>query len=71
MPSRLSPATLALTLLPGFGRGPPLGFVRPATPRSVFPTLAESAPATEREIEGVAANPEGWENYRSAEDDLE
>eukprot|EP00969_Alexandrium_andersonii_P353647 15440381-Alexandrium_andersonii.AAC.1 len=69
MPSLSSPATPTLTLLSGFGRGGPLGVLRPVTLRGVFPTVVEVAPATEQEVEGTAANPEGWANYRSAEDD--
>eukprot|EP00969_Alexandrium_andersonii_P182972 8084812-Alexandrium_andersonii.AAC.1 len=52
-----------MDLAPWIRSGAPLGALRPVTPRGVFPTIAESAPATERDIEGVAANPEGWGNY--------
>eukprot|EP00969_Alexandrium_andersonii_P358329 15450784-Alexandrium_andersonii.AAC.1 len=39
--------------------GPPLGVLRPVTSRGVFPTVAEGVPATDQEVEGIAANPEG------------
>eukprot|EP00969_Alexandrium_andersonii_P087041 3840191-Alexandrium_andersonii.AAC.1 len=56
-----------IDLAPWIRTGAPLGVLRPVTPCGVFPTVAESAPATEMEIEGIAANPEGWGNYRSAD----
>eukprot|EP00969_Alexandrium_andersonii_P287023 12687948-Alexandrium_andersonii.AAC.1 len=46
MPLLSSPATPTLTLLSGFGLGPP----GPVPPRGVFPTVVVGAPATGQEV---------------------
>eukprot|EP00969_Alexandrium_andersonii_P266244 11767650-Alexandrium_andersonii.AAC.1 len=34
------------------------------------PWMQKKAPATQREVAEIAADPEWWGNYRSAEDDV-
>eukprot|EP00969_Alexandrium_andersonii_P117392 5193150-Alexandrium_andersonii.AAC.1 len=48
----------------------PLGVLRPVTSRGVFPPVLEEAPAAQRGVDSFTADPDGWENYRSTEDDL-
>ena len=50
--------------------GAPLGIRTHIAPSGIFPALAGEAPASEADIGGISADPTGWENYRSAEDDL-
>ena len=53
------------------GGGAPLGIVHHLKPSPIFPKVDELAPASYLDIERISASPEGWTNYRSAEDDLE
>ena len=49
--------------------GAPLGVRNHLSPSGIFPALADAAPASEAEIHGMSADPVGWGNYRSAEED--
>ena len=49
--------------------GAPLGVVHPLDTRGVFPPISEPTPATPQEIASLVVSPDGWENYRSADDD--
>ena len=52
-------------------RRPPCGFSTTRPPSAIYPPVDEAAPATYLDLERIATTPEGWANYRSAEDDLE
>eukprot|EP00969_Alexandrium_andersonii_P276160 12206627-Alexandrium_andersonii.AAC.1 len=58
MPSLRWPVTRIRTWLPGYGPGPPSVFSARSLRAACF-RPSPSAPATEREIEGIAASPEG------------
>ena len=49
--------------------GAPSGILRPFDRSGVFPDAPEEGPASAAAVAALAASPDGWVNYRSAEDD--
>ena len=54
----------------GVEAGAPLGIRNHMSPSGIFPALADAAPVSEAAMHGISADPAGWENCRSAENDL-